>query len=78
MSYGLVYGFYPRGCVLSILEPWREDRKHSTSWIKSYPTPNYITYLNYVLQLFFYIKLSYRLIKSNNALNVCKQYYELH
>jgi hypothetical protein len=28
------YDFYPTSCLFSIPEPWRGDRKHTTSWIK--------------------------------------------
>lgn len=37
----------------------------------------FLTYFNdaYIVSLFFYSKVPYRPSKLNNALNVCKQYY---
>ena len=81
MVWGWICDFHPTSCVFSTPEPWRGNRKHSTSWIKVICNPKpleilIITYLNDVLLLFFCFKVhSLPLFKPNNALNVCKQYY---
>ena len=51
---GCIYDFYPTSCVFFIPEPWRGDRKHSTSWIKIIANPKpweilFITYLIFLL-----------------------------
>jgi hypothetical protein len=44
------YDFYPTNFVFSVPEPWRGDKKHTTSWIKiiSHHKPREILFITYI------------------------------
>ena len=54
--FGVAYDFYPTSCVFFIPEPWRGDRKHSTSWIKiiANPKPWEILFITYLIFFAYY------------------------